>query len=112
VASVAATAVASAPIKAANSLTGLVGLGPKKQSRKPEPPIVLEFAAADAGLSADNRARLAALVERLRRDKNLQVTVSHELGAADVTRAAVLANPSPEAAAALAGRLRERKNEL
>jgi hypothetical protein len=112
VASVAATAIASAPIKAANTLTGLVGLGPKKKSRKPEAPLVLEFAAADSGLSPEAQSQLTTLIERMRKDKNLQVTVTHELGAGDVTRAAVLANPTPATAAALASRLRERKNEL
>ncbi|MGB7160915.1 MAG: DUF748 domain-containing protein, partial [Tepidisphaeraceae bacterium] len=106
VGSVIVTAIASAPIKAASAVTGLVGLGPKKKSRDAEPPIVLAFSPADTGLATESRAALDKLIARMERDDDLQVTVKHELGTNDIARARVLVNPSPEAAAALAEQLR------
>jgi hypothetical protein len=58
------------------------------------------------------RMKVAVLVERLRREGKMELTLRHELGAADVARASVLANPSPDECLALAEQIRARKQRL
>ena len=55
---------------------------------------------------------LAPLLQRLRRDGKLEVTLKHELGGGDVARAAGRASPPIDEAELLAQRLRERKADL
>jgi hypothetical protein len=84
--SVITTAIASAPMKATSGLTEMVGLGGmfrKKDKGGPEP-VVISFAPGSTTLEADAQAKLAALIELARRDQNMQLTIHHELGGADV----------------------------
>ncbi|HEY2586057.1 MAG TPA: DUF748 domain-containing protein, partial [Tepidisphaeraceae bacterium] len=118
--SVIATAVAAAPAKAASAAVetitdvagvfGAVGLASHKPGA--EPPIVIPFAPGDAALPDAERARIAAAIEKLRRDDKLEVTIRQQLTAADVTLASARANPPPDEVLRLAGRLRARRSEL
>jgi hypothetical protein len=109
------TAVASAPMKAASGVTDMVGLGSllgaKKAKQGPEP-VVITFAPGSTTITPDAQAKLAALLELARRDKNMSLTIHHELGGGDVTVASARANPTLDDAAAMAGQLRARKLEL
>jgi len=114
------TAIASAPAKAAEGVTGTVTdvvgafipfdiFGRKKE---PEKPTVITFAPGDAAIDAPQHVALSVLVERLQRDPNLEVTLRHELSSADLPLEAARANPSRDDALRLAGRLRLRRGEL
>ncbi len=107
VASVILTAIASAPVKAVNDIFGL-----GKHGKDTIPPVNLDFAGGDAVLSANDAVSLTAVIEKLKKDKSLEVTVKHELGSGDVTRAAIRANPTPEECQVLAANLRRKKAQL
>ncbi len=79
VASVILTAVASAPVKAVNDIFGL-----GKHGKDTIPPINFDFAGGDSVLSATDTASLSNVIEKLKKDKALEVTVKHELGNGDV----------------------------
>lgn len=74
--------------------------------------LALGFRPGDAFLSRPESEKLAALVEALNDDEEMAVTLTHELGAADVERAALRANPSPADCIALASRFRQKKKEI
>lgn len=63
-------------------------------------------------LEPDQRAQFEKLVQRLRKEKDLELTLRHELGGGDISIAQDRANPSLDAATALAYQLRARKLEL
>jgi hypothetical protein len=102
-------AVASAPLKAADSVLSVFG-GDKKKTA--QPPITLTFDPANQSLSLDDLAQLRALAEQMRDKPGTVVTLRPELGGGDITRLQILANPSPEDCANLAYRLRLKKMEL
>jgi len=74
--------------------------------------LALEFRPGDAFLSRTESEKLAALVEAFNDDEELVVTLTHTLGAADLERAALRANPSRADCVALAARLRQKKMEI
>jgi hypothetical protein len=122
--SVLATAMASAPLKVAGGVTDLAGgmthaigieqsiplIGGKKPKAGPSDAGAIDFYPGVDESAAS--VTLGDLIERLRRDRTLDVTLSHELGGGDVARAMTRANPPPDEAAALAAQLRQRKGDL
>ncbi len=105
-------AIASSPFRAVGTVTDLAALLPDL-SKPPSdvPPIDVEYPPAGTTLGVHERARIAELGERLRSDASLWVTVTHELGRADLARIDELANPPPKRVLELAAYLRARKAE-
>ncbi|MCS7034028.1 MAG: hypothetical protein NZ561_08540, partial [Phycisphaerae bacterium] len=103
------TAVANAPLKAAAGVGGL--LGAEKGARAEPQTVAIAFAAGDASLDEGARESLSELVRQLRRDRNLQLTLRHELSRRDLDLVDARANPAPEDLLALTARLRQRKEE-
>jgi len=107
------TALASAPQKMAAGVVGLIGFGGERSAEQEQiEPIVLGFSPAATALDPDDARTLNDVVEEMRRNKKLNVTIRGELGGGDVTRAAVLANPTPEDCLSLASQLRQQKLDL
>lgn len=104
------TAIASAPIKAVGGVGEMlnIGGGPKA----PEEPVELTFLPGVATLEPADLQRLAALVERVRRDSRLELQLRHEMSSADVAHAAQRANPPLEDVRVMADRLRRDKAQL
>lgn len=111
VGSVIATAFASAPVKVAAGVGDLLGLGAKKQPGQ-EDPVMLTFLPGLTVLESDQRAALEKLIQRLQKEKDLELTLRHDLGGGDIAIAQDRANPTAEAATALAYQLRAHKLEL
>jgi hypothetical protein len=109
VASVVVSAVAAAPLKAADAPLAILGVG---KNKKKDEPVTLKFDSADRALSLENILQLHALLVQMNNDDTLVLTLRHELGGGDVSRAAVLANPSPEDCRNLAYRLHLNKIDL
>ncbi len=105
-----AVAIASSPLKVTQGVGSLIGLGGRKE--KDTTPVSLEFASGYAGLDAEEQSRLDELIQRLRKEREMTLTLSHTLVAADVQRVRALANPSVDDASHLAERLRQRRIEL
>jgi hypothetical protein len=109
VASVVATAVATTPLKASDTVLAIFG---NEKLPKDEQPITLTFDPADQSLSEADVSKLSALLARAQDDSTLELTLHHELGGGDAARAAVLANPSEADCIYLAHRLRLKKLSL
>lgn len=105
------TGIASAPMKAVGGIGQLIGLG-GKDAAAPEPPVVIQFLPAYAGLDAAARTELARLGEELNKDDTLELQLRHTLTDADAARTAVRANPPVQTALALAERVRQQKVDL
>jgi len=103
------TAIASAPVKVVGGVADLI-VG--KNGPKPEPPVVLAFQPGATGLSSADLSQLDQLIKKMKKDDNLEVQIRHDLGTADIQRAAVRANPTPEECASLAYQLHARKLDL
>jgi hypothetical protein len=110
-ASVIATSIASAPVKVVGGVADVVGLVPTRQKVQLQP-VVLTFLPGFAGLEPAEKARLETLIEQVRRDDNLELTLRHDLGGADIEMSQARSNLSPAQAAMLAYQLRARKIEL
>jgi hypothetical protein len=106
--SIVATAIASAPLKAAGGFADLLGLGGNKK-HAPEPPIVLAFEPGYTGLSPEDHEAIATIAQRMIKDKSLNLVVRHELGGGDLAVADERANPSKQDAQNLAERLRQQQ---
>jgi hypothetical protein len=110
-----ATAIASAPVKVVGGVGDVVGLGALMGGGKNKgeiAPIELAFRTGDATLSVEEERRLAELVQMMRKDDTVELTVRHELGSGDVDAAQVRANPPPDDALALARNVQSRKAKL
>lgn len=107
-----ATAVASTPVKAVTGVGALVGIGGGDKEPAEPRTVTVDFPAGDASLTSADAARLAQVIDQLRRDKHVELTLRHELTAADVNIAGIRANPSPADAAAIAASLRQRRADL
>ena len=113
------TAVASAPLKVTGGVTEMVGLDkaiPFFGKQKPKGPqdagAVDFFAGAPDATGESTTITLQQLIDRMRKDNTLEVTLKHELGGGDIARAAQRANPSSDTAAAMGQYLRQRRAEL
>jgi hypothetical protein len=103
------TAVASAPLKAVNIVGGLLG-GEKK--KEPERPVVLSFPAGSTSLEPGTTVALVGVIERLKKEKGLEIQLKQQLGGGDVDLARDRANPSPQECSALVYRNHQRKLDL
>lgn len=101
-----ADAIASASLRTAGALTGAVGIG---GAAGPLPTAQLPFA---AGASVPPSTGLDEVVLALQDDARLDVSLTHELGSADLQRAAELANPAPAVVAATLVRMRAERDTL
>ena len=104
------TAIASAPVKAVQGLGSLVGFGNKDVV--PEPPVVLPFLPAYAGLGREARQSLQTLQKQLAEDPLLELQVRHTLSDADVARTATRVNPPPAQCLVLAEQVRKQRAAL
>ena len=112
-------AVVAAGAKAASAVGGAVtdvvgaivplGLGGKPH---PNQPVAVPFAAGDASLEASQLGDLQPVIDRMKQDYSLELTLRNVLGSGDVARAAQRANPSPQEAQTLAEQLRHKRADL
>lgn len=110
VSSVILTAVASAPVKVVAGFGSMVGLKGKKG--EPLAPIELLFPGGYTGVESSERAKLQPAIDALRKEKNADLTLRHELGSGDLQRAEMRSNPSTADISNLAFELRQRKMQL
>jgi len=103
VASVITTAVASTPLKASDTVLSLFG---NQKLPRNEQPVTLDFSPADPSLNIADLEKLQTLLKQAQNDPTLELALHHVLGGGDVTRAAVLANPSQPDSRNLADSLR------
>lgn len=103
-------AIASSPFRIVGTVGDLAGLG-QGEERPPEETLSLEFGPGGTVLEAAARERLDEIIERMRSDDELVLSLNHELGRGDLQRAVILSNPSRSACMDLAARLRKRKRE-
>jgi hypothetical protein len=93
----------------ATGLGGLFGLGGGEE--EPLEPAVMEFSPGDATLAESERKKLEPLVARWLEGDKSSLTLSHELGEADVPRMRMLANPTREECLEMIERLRQKTAE-
>jgi hypothetical protein len=101
-------AIGSAPMRAAGAVTGLLGLGGARDDLKE----LVTTLPSQAGEVEPDLSSLTRLLAATANDLEVKFVLSHELGAADLERAAALANPAPEIQKATIARLRDRRAEL
>ncbi len=107
-----AKALLSSPLKAVGGVASLIGIDLGGQKRLPPPPLSISFEPAATTFRYSNGGLPPGLLQRLREDKTVQITLRHDLGAGDLTRAEERANPNGDDAQALAYQLRQTKMEL
>jgi hypothetical protein len=105
------TAIAAAPLKAANDVSGLIGLGGGDKAPENLTTLV-SFAPGSSAVGAQQYSQLVPLLKKLHDDQSLTVTIKHTLGMGDIRLSSVRANPSPEQCRNLEAQLRLRKAEL
>jgi hypothetical protein len=107
-------AIADAPMKAAKGITGAIGFDPFGGGKKTAQSntISVPFKAGSVAFDSTTQQMLNSLIEQMKEDSSLTATVTHRLGAGDVSRASERANPSREQCDALQRQLRTRKAEL
>jgi hypothetical protein len=93
----------------ATGLGGLFGLGGGEE--KPLEPAVLEFSPGDASLEESELKKLEPLVARWLESDTSSLSLSHELGEADVPRLKMLANPTRQECLDMIERLRQKTAE-
>ncbi len=105
-------ALQSSVFRVAGTVGNLTGLTSDDTEDEGDEALLVQFASGDSTLSASSKKAITDLIEKLRENEDLVVTLRHELGAIDLKKAAVRANPSAEDCRALASRLRLRKKLL
>lgn len=101
-----AKALATAPLRAAGAITGLLGIGGGDAQALAEQAVDVGFGLGDFALAETERIRLRALADLCRGDESIGLVLVHAFGAGDLARAATLANPSRDQVEAIAERLR------
>lgn len=101
-----AEALAAAPLRAAGTVTGLLGLSGGEAV--PLPPVEVEFAAGALALPDTMQAAVSEALGQLHDVDHGMFVLEHALGTADMPRAAAFANPDPADALAVATDLRVR----
>jgi hypothetical protein len=104
------TAIASAPLKAAESVTSVLGLGSGKQ--KAQPPVDITFLPGVATLESSQARQLAVLAAQMKKDDSLELQLRHNLSAGDVSQLAKRANPSTDNVQLIVAQLRQEKSQL
>jgi len=111
-----ADAVAASPFRLLGTAGDIVPVGDLlslgDDEEEGENLLAVGFHPGDAFLSRNESEKLEAIAEALRDNEKMVVTLTHELGAADMERAALRANPSRADCIALAARLRQKKAEI
>ena len=105
------TALAAAPLKAVNDVGGFIGFGGTDKPAQ-ELTTKIVFSRGASAFGVDQSTALAPLIQKLRDDSDLAVTIRHQLGAGDLQLVSVRANPSKEQSNYLLQQLRTRKVEL
>ena len=105
-----ASAVAGSPYRVAGTIGNILG-GEKEEPSGTET-YVVQYAAAVTTLSAEQAEELAAIAERLRRERGLSVTIRHQLGGGDIEAANSLVNLSSVDTRNLLAKLRKERGEL
>ncbi len=108
--SVIGAAVLSAPIRVGDAGLSVFGVGPGKKAA--EQPIVIAFAPGAIALDETQRQSLNVLINRLRLNSELTLTIHHELSSGDVQLAMQRANPSPTDCRDMEHQLLSHKTEL
>lgn len=109
-ASLIANAVAGSPYRVAGTIGNILG-GEKEEPGGAEVHVV-RYAAGVTTLSQEQAEELAEIRDRLRREKDLSVTVRHHLGGGDIEKADLLVNPSAAQTQELLAKLRLERTEL
>ena len=105
------TAAASAPLKIGAGALAMVGIDLTK--KRPAPvPVDIAFDPGSSVPKNPGGGLSKELIDRLRDDKTLQVTIKHDMGAGDVRRVSTLANPAGDDTAALTYQFRLKRAEL
>ena len=104
-----ANAVAHAPLRMMGAVGSLVA---GEEEEKPEEPVIVRFSGGDPSASGGEIARLEPLLERLRDGEELNLTLTHALGGADVARAGLRSSPSVTEIMDLARQIQFRRDEL
>ncbi len=99
------SAVAGSPTRVVGTIGNILG-GGKEEPTGAETRVV-QYAAGVTTLSKEQTAELAKIRERLRRERDLSVTVRHNLGGGDIEKANGLVNLSPTEARELLEKLRQ-----
>lgn len=107
-----AQSIAAAPLKAAKMIGNIAGLDTSSSRLKPIPPVLLNFAPGESELTLEQRVTLNQLLDRLRRDPTLEVTIQQTLASDDIDRARLRSNPERGDSLAIAQWLRQRKFDL
>jgi hypothetical protein len=106
------TAVASAPVKVVGGVADIFGLGGGKDQKKPAEPVVIQFAPGSTYIEPAAMARLNSVILQAKKNRDMQLTLRHELGSADIALAALRANPPMADVQVMAQQLRMRKITL
>lgn len=109
-ASLIANAVAGSPYRVAGTIGNILG-GEKEEPDGAET-YVVQYGAGVTTLSQEQTEGLAQIRERLRREKDLSVTVRHHLGGGDIEKADRLVNPTSSQTQELLAKLRYERTEL
>lgn len=107
-----AQSIAAAPLKAAKMIGNIAGLDTSSSRLKPIPPVFIHFAPGESELTAEQRATLDQLLNRLGRDSTLEVTIQQTLAPDDIDRARQRSNPGRGDSLEIAQWLRQRKFDL
>jgi hypothetical protein len=105
------TAIASSPVKVVSGVGALFGGNDKGKSREPRT-VSFAFAAGDAAMNLADQSKLQELMSQLRKDRNLELTLRHDLSAADVSIAGQRSSPPRGDLELLIARFRAERGEL
>lgn len=106
-----AVGIASSPIKLAQAI-GSLGGGEEEHGSTRNVTAKIPFEAGSVVLGNRGMGDLDRIVQRMRFDRTLTVTVAHTLGAGDVELAASRANPDRPTTLALVAQLRAKRADL
>ena len=105
------TALASAPLKAANLIPMIGGADASKRGRHIAP-IVIEFAPGESQLTLAQTEDIRRAARKMRQHESIAITIQHTLGQNDVRLAEERANPLASDSLSIAMELRQQKAEL
>ena len=105
-------ALIAAPLKAAKLVAMLGGIDIGGNRAKDLAPATIEYAPGESQLSGDQLKTLDGVIQQMRDDPTIQVTLQHTLGQADLALAEQRANPLAGDSRQLAENLRQKKFDL
>lgn len=104
-------AIAASPFRVGGTLISMVPLGGDEEAPG-EDAVDLSFAPGGSALPGSIRDSLDPILERLRNEAHLKLTLRHQLGGGDLALAMQRAAPRREECLGLSRRLRQRRGEL